>query len=212
MSSSNQRGSTRKARRQRSKALYLAGKSRGPYKLNRSVNESLTESSADEQPRTSEMAGEVCSKCQPVLLRYQDEFKSMKKQGSSLKKVKRINPVPKRADLTHYRDLKAQNDWLRANMFDSRGNYLYCAKCIRMAFGISKQRLARQRKMKQNSSQQPIVKMTKAEIEEKRLSDAIVMPDDCDQAFSKWWRSIAPEDEVCVRYPHRHGLAGRVSN
>ena len=151
---SNLRGSTRKARRERSRALYLAGKSRGPYKLNRSVNESLTESSEDDlQPSTSESArvgtnSEICSKCNPVLSRYKDTFMSMKKQGSSLKKVKRLNPVPKRTDLSHYRDLKAQNDWLRANMFDSRGNYLYCAKCIRTAFGISKQRLARQRKMK----------------------------------------------------------------
>lgn len=53
----NLRGSTRKARRERSRALYLAGKSRGPYKLNRSVNESLTESSGDDlQPSTSESA------------------------------------------------------------------------------------------------------------------------------------------------------------
>ena len=137
------RGTTRKTRRERSRDLYLVGKSRGPYKLNRSINESLTESSADEQPTTpmSDSAGvgtnsEICTK---YLSRYRDEFKSM---GTSLKKVKRINPVPKRAHLTHYRDLKAQNDWLRANVFDSRGNYLYCAKCIRMAFGISKQRLA----------------------------------------------------------------------
>ena len=212
---SNLRGSTRKARRERSRELYLAGKSRGPYKLNRSVNESLTESSADEQPSTSRAGSnlDICSKCHPVLSRYKDEFKSMKKQGTRLKKAKRINPVPKRTDLTQYRDLKAQNDWLRANMFDSRGNYLYCAKCIRLAFGISKQRLARQRKMKQDSSREPIVQMTKAEVEEKRLSDAVIMPSDCDEAFSKWWRSIAPEEVLSVRYPHeRHGLAGRVSN
>ena len=79
-------------------------------------------------------------------------------------------------------------------------------------FGISKQRLVRQRKMKQNASQEPIVQMTKAEIEEKRLSDVVIMPSGCDQAFSKWWRHIAPE-VIDVRYPHeRHGLAGRVSN
>lgn len=61
----------------------------------------------------------------------------MKKQGSSLKMVKRINPVPRRVDMAHFRDLKAQNDWLRSNVFDSMGNYLYCAKCIRLALGIS---------------------------------------------------------------------------
>ena len=46
------------------------------------------------------------TKCYPVLSQYKDEFKSMKKQGTSLKKAKRLNPVPKRADLAHYRNLK----------------------------------------------------------------------------------------------------------
>ena len=41
--------------------------------------------------------------------------------------------------------------------------------------------------MKQNASQEQIVRITKAETEEKRLSDAAIMPSDCDQAFSKWW-------------------------
>ena len=80
----------------------------------------------------------------------------MKKEGSSLKRVKRINPVPRRVDMDHYWDVKAQNDWLRSNIFDSMGNYLYCAKCIRVSFGISKQRLARQHKMKQSASQEPM--------------------------------------------------------
>ena len=39
------------------------------------------------------------------------------------------------------------------------------------------------------------------------------MPSGCDQAFSKWWRHITPEEVIDVRYPHeRHGLAGKVSN
>ena len=55
--------------------------------------------------------------------------------------------------------------------------------------------------------------MTKAEIEEKRLSDAVIMPKYCDKAFSKWWRDIAPEEVISLRCPYeRHGLAGRVSN
>ena len=41
-------------------------------------------------------------------------FQAMKRQGSSLKRAKRINPVPRRADMDHYRDVKAQNDWLHS--------------------------------------------------------------------------------------------------
>ena len=79
-----------------------------------------------------------------------------------------------------------------------------------MPFGILKQRLVRQRKMRQNAS---IVGMSKAEIEEKHLSDAVIMPSDCDEAFSKWWHGIAPEEVISVQYPYEHhGLAGRVSN
>ena len=46
-------------------------------------------------------------------------FQDMKRQGSSLKRAKRINPVPRRADMDHYRDVKAQNDWLHSNIFIS---------------------------------------------------------------------------------------------
>ena len=115
--------------------------------------------------------------------------------------------------MDHYRDLKAQNDWLRSNVFDSMGNYLYCAKCIHIAFGISKQRLSHQRKMKQSASQEPITQLTKAEVEEKQLGEFVIMPSGCDEAFSTWWKSKGSADIISVRYPHeRHGLAGRVSN
>ena len=63
------------------------------------------------------------------------------------------------------------------------GNFLYCAKCIHAAFGISKQRLARQRKMNQSASQEPITHLTKAEVEEKQLGEFVVMPSGCDEAF-----------------------------
>ena len=172
---STPRLTTIEARRERSREIYKAGKSRGPYKL-RSIDESLSKSSTEDESSEvgTNLSTGMCTKCQPVLARFTDTFKSMKKQGSSLKMVKR--PVPRRADMDHYRDLKAQNDWLRSNVFDSMGNYLYCAKCIRTAFGISKQRLSRQRKMKQSASQEPITQITKAEVEEKRLREFIIMP------------------------------------
>ena len=61
------------------------------------------------------------------------------------------------------------------------------------------------KKMKQNTSQERIVQMTKAETEEKQLSDAIIMPIGCDQVL---WRHIAPEEVT----DERHGLARKVSN
>ena len=67
--------------------------------------------------------------------------------------------------------------------------------------------------MKQSASQEPIVQLTKAEIEEKCLGEFVVMPSGCDEAFSTWWKSKGSADILSVRYPHkRHGLSGKVSN
>ena len=134
-------------------------------------------------------------------------------QGSDLKRKKAVNPHPKRVDLTHYRDIVKQNDWLRQNVFDSLGNYLYCCTCVHAALGVSKHRLTRQRNIKRNQSQNPIVNMLKSEVEEKRLGDFVVMPQNVEASFKTWWRGLLPASTVEVRYPHeRHGNVGRVSN
>lgn len=98
-------------------------------------------------------------------------------------------------------------------MFDCLGNYLYCQACILKAFAISKQRLARLRKAKRDSSQEPVVEMTKQEVEGRRLGDFVVMPPHHDTAFSQWWKGISASTIVDVRYPYGiHGNAGKVSN
>lgn len=98
-------------------------------------------------------------------------------------------------------------------MFDSLGNYLYCAACIRSALGVSKDRLAWQRVIKHRQSQQPMVEMEKADVEEKRLGNYVVVPVNLDASFIVWWRSLPSTTTVQVRFPHeRHGNAGRVSN
>ena len=48
----------------------------------------------------------------------------------------------------YYRNLVHQNEWLRGNVFDAMGNYLFCQECIMGALNISKQRLTRQRNVK----------------------------------------------------------------
>ena len=124
-----------------------------------------------------------------------------------------MNPHPKRGDATHYRDLVRQNEWLRSNMFDSLGNYLYCSSCIRAAFGISKQRLTRQRNIKRKENQEPTSELTKTEVEEQRLGQYVVMPARVDSSFKNWWEPLEPSATVTVRMPHsRHGNAGQVSH
>ena len=113
----------------------------------------------------------------------------------------------------HYRDVKRQNDWLRENMFDAMGNYLFCCACVRIAFGISKQRITRQRAIKRKQFKEPLQSMSKAEVEKERLGEYVVMPKDLDVSFKNWWRFLDPLATVDVRTPHsRHGNSGKVSN
>lgn len=134
-------------------------------------------------------------------------------QGSDLVRKKGINPPPKKADTTHYRDLVSQNEWLRQHLFDAVGNYLYCQRCIRSCFGISSDRLFRQRTIVRSKLNNPIVNMTKAEVVKQRLSEYVIMPDGIVMSFSRWWRSVEETAELEVRFTHeRHGNAGKTSN
>ena len=55
--------------------------------------------------------------------------------------------------------------------------------------------------------------MTKLEVEHRHLGEYVVMPEEINEAFLKWWRSIDPPTKVKVRVPHtRHELAGKTSN
>ena len=146
---------TRKARREKQRKDYLEGRGRHPYILRPSLRQALTE----ERPSGAITSSNVCAQCRPILTRYAHTFKTMVHQGTALKKRKHTNPNPKRSGSIPYRDVKQQNEWLQSNVFDSIGNCLYCCACICAAFGISKQRLARQKKIKRQQSQHPIVEM-----------------------------------------------------
>ena len=198
---------TRSERRKVRKEVYLDGRAGNPHRHTPMLQMSLEEACS-----TAASTG-VCPQCEPVLSKYADTFKAMVHQGSDLKRKIAVNPHPKRADTTPYRDLVRQNEWLRQNVFDSLGNYLYCAACIHAALGVSKDRLTRQRNIKCKQSQQPTVDMVKSEVEEKRLGSYVIMPANVQASFKNWWRSRSPSAIVQVRFPHeRHGNAGRVSN
>ena len=55
--------------------------------------------------------------------------------------------------------------------------------------------------------------MSKEEVEKERLTSFVLMPVEVELCFALWWKSLASDHEVMVRYPfERHGLAGRTSN
>ena len=191
----------------------MSGVARRPHSHTRLLQKSFEEEREDSSSSTSRPV--ACPQCYPVLSRYSTMFKGLVHQGTELKKRKKINPAPKRpeTELTHYRDITGQNEWLQANMFDSLGNYLYCYNCIISSFGISRERLTRLRKVKREEAHHPIVEMSKSDVEEQRLGNYVIMPADIDISFKKWWRCLDPSATVDVRYPHgKHGNALKPSH
>ncbi len=95
--------------------------------------------------------------------------------GSSLKKRK-LNPPKKRGSIDAYRNMTAQNAWLLSNVYDSRGNYIFCQECVKYYLGIGKQRMSRLRRIKASRSQMPTISMTKREVCSEKLEAKVVMP------------------------------------
>ena len=108
-------------RRKQVQLNYLEGRARGPYAHTPVLNQSFIEdreagpSTSTPGERNENVGQNVCYKCEPVLSRYKDIFSGMVHQGSELKLKKSSNPHPKR-DMKHYRDMNAQNLWLRNNV------------------------------------------------------------------------------------------------
>lgn len=105
----------------------------------------------------------------------------------------------------------AQNQWLRQNVLDANGNFLFCQRCIIAHLGVHSQRLHKLREIKQKQKTQPIVVMTKSDVLEKTLESFVLNGGDEDlQTFAVWWKALPGDEEVEVQFPHeRHGLAGR---
>ena len=109
-------------------------------------------------------------------------------------------------------NVKVQNEWLRQNIFDPMGNYLFGAPCVVDSLQLSYQRLSRQRLVKRRQSQQSILEMPKSQVESESLGEYIVMPIGCDQSFKTWWRSLDGTAQVQIAIPMNGTGAGKTSN
>ena len=201
-----ERPTTRGGRRQEKRTNYLHGKSRNlEYLQSSPVSHEATES--------DQGTSGVYPSCSPILSRYADTFKELTHGGGDLKRRKWIYPTPKTPNVEHYRDVKHQNEWLRENVFDPMGNYLFCSRCICKAFGISDRRLTCQRNVKRSMSTEPLIHMNKCDVVAQRLANYVIMPKGSDQSFARWWQSLPDTTSVEVCYPHQHhGNARRPSN
>ena len=119
----------RKKRRLSRYENYVHGTARGVYQL-RSKD---LETAMDLSPTIEG----VCSACASGLSGIASGFWKLKHQGTELKKRKTKTLTHNERE--HYRDINAQNEWLRGNVFDSVGNYLFCHSCIKKALKVSSQ-------------------------------------------------------------------------
>ena len=163
-----QYGAGAKRRRKKSRKTFFEGEARKPYRVHKSLRRSLEDNDTG--------IDFVCKQCAPALGKVVDGFRKLRHQGSELKKRKRRYPTPKHRDREHYRDLVAQNAWVRGNIFDPMGNYLFCHGCVREALGVSRKRLSRQRHVKRKLFQQQEVNMSKEEVDKQKLTSFVVMP------------------------------------
>ena len=113
------------ARKEKQRKNYLEGFARRPHSHSRILRRSLEDAGPSHSTDGASANPSICPQCYPVLICYVNVFKSMKQSGTELKKRKRSNPYPKKADsdFEHHRDVTKQNDWLRSNVFDSLGKY-----------------------------------------------------------------------------------------
>ena len=148
----------------------------------------------------------VCEHCES-LLDLRDIFNSFVHTGRDLKRRKTV--YPKAGDAT-YQNIKQQNEYLLKTVFDGKGNYLYHRDCIRGAFDVGTQRLACLRKVVQQQSSRPFVKIAKKNVS--RYSD-VVLPRGCVEPVSTWLCS-QPEGATitCRNRPEHHGNARKRSN
>ena len=117
--------------------------------------------------------GGMCNHCES-LLDLHSIFKSLVHTGRDLKR--RRAGYAKTRDAS-YRDVKLQNKYLLRTVFDGKSNYLYHRDCIRCTFDVGTQQLARLRKVVQEQSSHPFLKVSKEKV--CRYSDVVLPRSQC---------------------------------
>ncbi|XP_070548862.1 uncharacterized protein [Ptychodera flava] len=206
---------------------FLLGKSQRAYRLSSKLISDIDSCQPDEttdrqqsfddtenKSEGSSRSRDICPRCEPILVQAAVSFHTIKHQSSTLMKRMKCHPDPKKVDVRQWRNVRDENTWIRANMFDPAGNLLFCQQCILSALEIHWHRLQRQREIKRQEFLNPIVTLRKKDVEKENLHEWVIMPyDDDDKNFDTWWSTVDGNDEVDVRqFASRHGLQGKSSN
>ncbi|XP_070578689.1 uncharacterized protein [Ptychodera flava] len=193
---------------------YFQGVSRSSYTLRLDLTRQLTRRDCefDGNCKSKASTSDVCSICEPVLTQAAVSFFTIQHWGNVLKKRQSAHQEPVKGSNRQWRNIVEENRWIRGNLFDPAGNYLFCQQCIIAVLDVSRQRLASQRDIKRQEFLNPVVLLTKRHVTNEKLEKYVLIPDNSLQ-WDEWWASLSSDDEVEVRqFAARHGLEGKVSN
>ena len=208
-SSSSSSPGVRNLRRKQRASNYLKGAARAPFRSH-TLDKSVSPLAATSSTPTQQTRLAACSVCAPVLYSLVPAFQAASMHGPSLHNRHSSHPAPKKARTSQHRNVKDKNNWILANLFDSQGNYKFCYKCILVWIDVHKGRLARLRKVKQQQQLLPLQDMTKQKVDDCKLYQHVVIPEETQVPLTKWWATLHNDDRVTVRYPHgAHGLTGK---
>ena len=125
----NSTSRSRKRRRDVAFDNYMEGISRKAYRVKQDIEDAQMRMGS---PPT--LSVKVCHSYSNPLSCIKEMFNGLKRQGSDLRKRRgehtRRHIHDSRLRTNSYRNLVLQNEWLRANIFDTMGNYLFCQECV----------------------------------------------------------------------------------
>ena len=138
MASSNEFTSTPisvcKERRVRAVSSYFERTSRAPYSFP-NLAKSPSDCSLDGSPDTTQPPRvKTCSLCPPILIHLAKTFEAFGSHGKEKWRRQKSYPNPKKAG-KHYRNLSAENNWIRENLFDSQVSYNTYNQCVHIISG-----------------------------------------------------------------------------
>lgn len=117
-----------KEHRVRAVSSYFEGTLRAPYS-SPNLAKSLSDCSLDVSPETTQPPrAKTCSLCPPILIRLAKTFEALGSHGKEKRRRQKSYPNPKKAG-KHYRNLSAENNWIRENLFDSQVSYNTYNQC-----------------------------------------------------------------------------------
>ena len=146
----------------------------------------------------------ICQKCFPGLDALKEPFSLITHNSEILKQRVRAG-----SDKT-CKNINDQNIFIRQHIFDSCGNYIFCLKCISVAFNIADKRITRLHKIAKELVHESLLEVQKRNLTPLQQQN-LILPED-ESSVSEYLESLNDEDIVLVANKPNHGLTGKPSN